>query len=149
MELKKCPKCGKIDIDNYGFCIKCGAEFTDEYPHQKIIIQDTLFQKMENTQNNNFNSNIDQKPKKRYTLFIILGYIFAILGGLIGLIIALYLATRKDRRAKKHGLIQLGILVFYVIIILLAIGTGVIDTNTLSHMLTNPTLFNYTSFLQK
>ena len=50
-----------------------------------------------------------------------MGYIFCILGGIVGLIIAIYLATRKDPVAKKHGRIQLGILILYVLIIALAI----------------------------
>ena len=32
-----------------------------------------------------------------------IGYFFAILGSIIGLIIAIYLITRKDPSAKKHG----------------------------------------------
>ena len=55
--------------------------------------------------------------KKSYTLTIVLGYIFSVLGGLIGLILAIYNVTRDDESAKLHGKIQLIIFVVWIIII--------------------------------
>ncbi len=64
-------------------------------------------------------------------ILIIFGYIFSILGGLLGLIIAIYLITRKDPVAKKHGRIQLAIFIFYLVLILVLILTGTISTDNL------------------
>jgi len=50
-----------------------------------------------------------------HTVAIVLGYIFCFLGGLIGLIISLYLLTRDSEDAKKHGKIQLVLLVLMFI----------------------------------
>jgi uncharacterized membrane protein YcgQ (UPF0703/DUF1980 family) len=52
------------------------------------------------------------------------GYIFSILGGILGLIIAIYLSTRKDPVARKHGHIQLAIFVFYILLIAILFATG-------------------------
>lgn len=41
----------------------------------------------------------EYKPTSK--IIIILGYIFSLLGGLIGVILAIYLATRKDPVAKN------------------------------------------------
>ena len=43
---------------------------------------------------------------------------------LIGLIIAIYLSTRKDPVAKRHGHIQLAIFGFYILIIAILFATG-------------------------
>ena len=64
-------------------------------------------------------------------IVILLGYIFSILGGLLGLIIAIYLITRKDPVAKKHGRIQLLIFIFYLILLLILLLTGNITSDTL------------------
>jgi len=53
---------------------------------------------------------------KTYTLAIVLGYIFTLLGGWIGLIIAIYLLTRDNKDAKTHGKIQL--VLFFIMVIL-------------------------------
>jgi hypothetical protein len=87
---------------------------------------------------------MNQKPSKNYNLIIILGYIFSILGGIIGLILALYLATRKDPRAKMHGSIQLSILLFYSIILLLMYLNG--DLNNILETY-NQIAQNYTEML--
>lgn len=60
--------------------------------------------------------------KKSYTLTIVLGYIFSVLGGLIGLILAIYNVTRDDESAKLHGKIQLIIFVVWIIIIAMMVA---------------------------
>ena len=59
-------------------------------------------------------------------IWIALGYFFSILGSIIGLIIALYLVTRKDPVAKRHGYIQIAIIVFYLVILTILFATGAI-----------------------
>ena len=150
MVVRRCPQCGSTGDDIYGFCIKCGWEFPKVksgehicplcgYPNPDeadfcvkcgtplmfiksqqsstsigpIIIQKTTTGDSASTQSNGFMKWI-----------IIFGYLFSILGGLIGLIIAIYLVTRKDPNAKKHGMIQLAIFGFYVALIAVLYFTG-------------------------
>ena len=74
---------------------------------------------------------LDYKPTSK--IIIILGYIFSLLGGIVGLILAIYLATRKDPVAKKHGHIQLAILIFYVLLLAILYLTGNIDMTTINN----------------
>lgn len=57
--------------------------------------------------------------KESHTLSIVLGYIFCILGGWIGLIFAIYNMSRNDEQTRKHGKIQMGILLIAIIITLI------------------------------
>ena len=77
-------------------------------------------------------SNDDYGVKKTSRWIILLGYIFSIAGGLIGLIIAIYLSTRKDPVARKHGHIQLAIFGFYILLIAVLFATGNIDSSAIA-----------------
>ena len=79
------------------------------------------------------NSMKQEEYKPTSKIIIILGYIFSLLGGLIGVILAIYLATRKDPVAKKHGYIQLTILVLYGILILTLYLTGNLDLTAIDN----------------
>lgn len=71
--------------------------------------------------------------KSRFdTILVYLGYLFSILGGLVGLIIAIYLVTRKDPNLKKHGYIQLAIFGFYIALIAVLYATGNIPADILT-----------------
>ena len=59
-------------------------------------------------------------------IWIVLGYFFSILGSIIGLIISVYLITRKDPVAKKHGYIQLAIIIFYIALFAVLYAAGAI-----------------------
>ena len=160
MVLRRCPNCHATSDDQYGFCIKCGYEFpkiaenenTCPYcgfsnPNEATFCvkcgTPLIFKSQLNEINNTLNpiiikkeisksaKKMDYKPTSK--IIIILGYIFSLLGGIIGLILAIYLATRKDPIAKKHGYIQLTILVFYGILILILYLTGNIDLNTINN----------------
>ena len=144
----RCPKCGKINDGSTYFCIYCGTIF-EEYTPDKDSIPPILLSVEEsngsknddtNQENINYTSFNQEIPKKsNHRLAIVLGYFFSIMGGLIGLLIAIYLITRDDPNAKKHGKIQIGILVFWIIVMGLMIWTGAIDY----HMLFTP--MNFTS----
>ena len=93
--VKYCPKCGKEQLDVAKFCSGCGAELADidtskEY---NVAIND-----------------------KTYTIAIVAGYILAILLPLLGLIISIYLLTRKTDRAKRHGkfILIVAIIVWFI-----------------------------------
>ena len=136
----RCPKCGKINDGSTYFCIYCGTIF-EEYTPDKDSIPPILLSVEEsngsknddtNQENINYTSFNQEIPKKsNHRLAIVLGYFFSIMGGLIGLLIAIYLISRKDSTAKKHGKIQIGILVFWLVVMGLMIWTGAIDYHTL------------------
>lgn len=147
MVFRRCPQCGSTSDDMYGFCIKCGHEF----PKIEVTAQTCplcgyhnpdeadfcvkcgtpLLFKDQLKDNNVINPVVIKKedikmegPKRTSTFIIILGYLFSILGGILGIIIAIYLSTRKDPRARKHGHIQLAIFAFYILIIAIMFATG-------------------------
>jgi len=152
MTIRRCPKCHTVSDDMYGFCIKCGYEFPKTEKEDKICplcnyqnpdeadfcvkcgaplafknqfenvggLNNRIIVKRISTDSN------DSNTPHTSRFLIILGYIFSVLGGLIGLIIAIYLVTRKDPVAKKHGYIQLAIFVFYFILILVLMATGIL-----------------------
>lgn len=159
MVVRRCPQCRSTVDDVYGFCIKCGYEFPkieadqsacplcgypnpDEADYCVKCGTPLIFKSQFEGNHTSINPVIinDEVPKneqgytgpKTSNILIFLGYIFSILGGLIGLIIAIYLSTRKDPNARKHGHIQLGIFVFYVLLIAILYATGNIPPETIA-----------------
>lgn len=150
MVFRRCPQCGSTSDDIYGFCIKCGYEFP-EIPKSETVCPLCGFDNPEEAdfcvkcgtpllfksqiENNSYinpivikrtteGQEIAPKRSKFNTLLVYLGYLFSILGGLVGIIIAIYLITRKDPKLKKHGYIQLAIFVFYIVLIAVLFATG-------------------------
>lgn len=155
MEIRKCPNCGKTDTSGFGFCIYCGKEFTPENspvihinePKRPIQNPNTI----QNPNNQSINPNLTannekftaeqseklENPNPRsmgMNLLIIFGYILAIVGSFLGLIVSIYLITRKDYNIKRHGVIQLAIFSFYIVLIVILFSNGTIDMNTLSQI---------------
>lgn len=159
MVFRRCPQCGSTSDDQYGFCIKCGYEFTKIDPTKKqcplcghenpdeaefcVKCGTPLVLKNLNDLGGNVNPIIIKKEigKSTSTLnhsgwtkwIIIFGYIFSVLGGLLGLILALYLVTRKDPSVRKHGIIQLAIFAFYIVIIAALYLSGAIPPELLNN----------------
>ena len=157
MVIRRCPNCHSASDDQYGFCIRCGYEFPKiaddknacpycgfSNPDEatfcvkcgtplvfKNQTQDTLNPITIKKEIINSAKQLDYKPTSK--IIIILGYIFSLLGGIVGLILAIYLATRKDPVAKKHGHIQLAILIFYVMLLAILYLTGNIDMTTINN----------------
>ena len=157
MVMRRCPKCHSTGDDQYGFCIKCGYEYPkmeanpntcplcgyenpDEADYCVKCGSPLIFKNQGNNPENPINPIIirripdnpqDMESGTTSKIIILFGYIFSILGGLLGLIIAIYLVTRRDPVAKKHGRIQLAIFVFYLVLILIFILTGAISTDNL------------------
>lgn len=157
--IRRCPQCGTATDDMYGFCIKCGYEFPkiesgesacplcgypnpDEADYCVKCGTPLLFKSQFEGSNTALNPIVIKKEisnnaqeyqsKKINQWLIIFGYIFSILGGILGLIIAIYLSTRKDPISRRHGYIQLAIFVLYVAIILILYGTGNIPTEIIT-----------------
>ena len=81
---KYCYACGEELVDDAKFCKSCGANVVDGAQR----------------------ASVPERPvtEKSYTAFIVIGYIAAVLIPLIGIIIAIYLLTRKDSDdANRHG----------------------------------------------
>jgi uncharacterized membrane protein YvbJ len=158
--MRRCPQCGTTSDDIYGFCYKCGREFSkadvaenacplcgyqnpDEADYCVKCGTPLVFKsQFEQTSTSSFGPivierTVAKKPakqgyRKTSQWLIIFGYIFSILGGLLGLIIAIYLSTRKDPNAKKHGHIQLAIFGFYILLILIFYLTGNIPADVIT-----------------
>ena len=158
MVFRRCPQCGSTSDDIYGFCIKCGYEFPkiEHKPYTcplcgynnpdeadfcvkcgtPLLLKNQL-------ENNSYinpivikrtsDSQEAQPQRSRFdTILVYLGYLFSILGGLVGLIIAIYVITRKDRNLKKHGFIQLAIFGFYIVLIAVLYATGNIPPDAIA-----------------
>lgn len=155
MVFRRCPQCGSTSDDIYGFCVKCGYEFpkidaqAQTCPLCGFVNPDEadfcvkcgtpLLFKNQIENNSVINPVVIQKEtvenpsgNRRRQIIIILGYIFSVLGGLLGLIIAIYLSTRKDPVSRKHGHIQLAIFVFYIALIAVMYATGNISPNVIT-----------------
>ena len=150
--IRRCPQCGSAADDRYGFCIKCGYEFPkiqkgenacplcgypnpDEADFCVKCGTPLLFKSQFEGANNSikpivmkksFGHESELSPQPTSKFLIYLGYILAILGSIIGLVIAVYLITRKDPVAKRHGYIQIAIILFYIIIIAVLYSMGAI-----------------------
>lgn len=159
MVYRRCPQCGASGDDRYGFCISCGWEFPKldssiricplcgyENPEEAdfCVKCGTPIMFVNSPQNNTIGPIIIKKQESNpenstagrsrfMTILIVFGYVFSILGGLVGLIIALYLVTRKDANIRKHGLIQLAIFAFYIIVIAVLFATGNIPADAFTN----------------
>ena len=76
-----CPKCGTKNLGNAQFCENCST-------------------KLNNSANQHSYINERKKPS---SVIVILGYIFAILGGFFGFLIGLYLLSAHNSVATFHG----------------------------------------------
>ncbi|MBE6496303.1 MAG: zinc ribbon domain-containing protein [Methanobrevibacter thaueri] len=158
--IRRCPQCGTTTDDMYGFCIKCGHEFPkieaegnicplcqypnpDEADYCVKCGTPLIFKKQfEGDPNSAMNPIVikkevirdaqQYKANKTSKWLIIFGYVFSILGGILGLIIAIYLSTRKDPNARKHGHIQLAIFAFYIVLIAIMFATGNMPADAIS-----------------
>ncbi|WP_295599948.1 zinc ribbon domain-containing protein [uncultured Methanobrevibacter sp.] len=157
--IRRCPQCGTATDDMYGFCIKCGHEFPkipegenacplcgypnpDEADYCVKCGTPLVFKSQFEGDHTALNPIVIKKEvvkeaqeyraNRTSRWLIIFGYVFSILGGIIGLIIAIYLSTRKDPVARKHGHIQLAIFAFYIILIAILFLTGNIPADALT-----------------
>ncbi|WP_298501432.1 zinc ribbon domain-containing protein [uncultured Methanobrevibacter sp.] len=155
MVFRRCPQCGSTSDDAYGFCIKCGYEFPkidqaeqtcplcgyhnpDEADFCVKCGTPLLF-KNQMKNNSVINPIVINKPSETpqssgrgSRILVVLGYLFSVLGGLLGLVIAIYLSTRKDPSLRRHGHIQLAIFGFYVLLFAVLFATGNISPEVLA-----------------
>ena len=145
MQPIKCPKCGKINDGTTDFCIYCGTIY-DEYKADEDDSNIFFIGRDSNKKGISFDSMQDSisKGNQNYRLMILIGYIFAILGSVLGFIFAIYLITRKDSNAKKHGLIQLALLIIEYGVIGILILTGQMDPNIILNPFNSTNMTNMT-----
>jgi len=123
--MKYCTGCGAQNTDDAKFCEYCGKEF--------VSVNNTT--NTENNQNNeyqnvNYNgSNINEGPKNNgneSTALGICAIIFSLLGGIVGLILAiLCLASNTNQTNRKYGMVALFISVAWIVIEIILYSTGV------------------------
>ena len=104
-----CPSCGAEKKEGSKFCHNCGYEFKAV---EAVANQDPS----PNAQLNQSPNPAVETSENSHTLAKVLGYIFAILIPLIGLIFGIYLWSRDEENAKKHGKIIIGLSIFIWII---------------------------------
>lgn len=80
---KYCPSCGEALVDEANFCKSCGAKIAGGVQAAQTTERPLI--------------------EKSYTIAVIIGYIAAILIPILGIIIGVYLMTRKDSSDAKHG----------------------------------------------
>jgi hypothetical protein len=112
-----CPECGTKNLKNAQFCEKCGS-------------------KLDITEKQPISGPSTKKPdqsagKKPSGVIIVLGYIFAIFGGLIGIAIGAYLYTRKNPDAKFHGR---NMLIIAAVIIVISLGATALLLNSYNNL---------------
>lgn len=142
-----CQLCGYKNPDEADFCVKCGTPLVLKQNMENNGMVPPIIVKKPNGDTNVINPIVVKKEISPQSaeistfekILIFFGYVFSILGGILGLAIGIILSTRKNPRVRKHGHIQLAIFGFYVVIIAILFLTGHLDTS----MLTNYTqLFN-------
>ena len=145
MKAIECPKCGKMNDGTTDFCIYCGTIY-EEYNAEEDDSNFFFIGRNPKNKGNIFNpmQGNNSQGNKSYTLLIIIGYIFAILGSVLGFIFAFYLITRKDPNAKRHGIIQLVLLVLEFILVGVLIYTGQMDPNIILNPFNSTNMANMT-----
>ena len=114
-----CPSCGAEKKEGSKFCHNCGYNFENAVSE---AVQNDDFNTQVNPQvNANPNPNV-QSSQNSHTISKVLGYIFAILIPIIGIVFGIYLVTREEEDAKKHGKIIIGLSVVIWIISYILMG---------------------------
>lgn len=101
---KFCPNCGEELIDSAKFCKNCGKDLSN-------------FQKGPDQTFNDHTQFISPVVEKSHTAATVLGYVFAFLIPIIGVIFGIYLLTRDDNaQSKTHGkiVIVLSLVIWFI-----------------------------------
>lgn len=104
-----CPSCGAEKKEGSKYCHNCGYEF-------KTVESGANQDPSSNAELNQSPNPAVETSENPHTLAKVLGYIFAILIPLIGIIFGIYLWSRNEENAKKHGKIVIGLSIFIWII---------------------------------
>ena len=134
MSLEKCHNCGAENNSTAKFCNKCGTDLKTKQkcPYCKSSVPDDALkcgncgEWLDETKQN-------EKIASRYDSIVVVGWIFALLGGWIGLLIGLYLMTRENQIVRNKGK-----LIFIVaIIVSLIIGAFIFHISMMNEYYNN------------
>ncbi|MCE5214448.1 MAG: zinc ribbon domain-containing protein [Methanobacterium sp.] len=122
-----CPACGSKNDDEAKFCKKCGEDFSNLGSNRLNAIDRCPYCAEEISpaakKCKHCGEWLDKKTRNQdtndYSLAILLGIIFTILGGIIGLIISLYLISRNDKRAQNAGIVLLIVNIVWIFVLLI------------------------------
>ena len=95
-----CPKCGAKNPVGAKFCQGCGGEMV--LPNSNAINPQTSNQVT--AEPVKYSKNL--ADEESHTLAIVLGYIFSLLGSVLGIIASVYLQRRDSPKAVLHGRVQ-------------------------------------------
>ena len=117
-----CPNCGSENKEDAQFCENCGTKLVTT--GNDVASSAKISQVPSSAQDKGSEAN---KPS---SVLVVLGYIFALLGGLIGIILGLYLYSKDNHEAKTHGR---NILIIAAVMMVLGIlVSGWVASNVLS-----------------
>lgn len=123
-----CPNCGSKNKEDSQFCESCGTKL-DEVGATTGAQQVPPSQKAHN----------QEEVNKPSTVLVVLGYIFALLGGLIGIVIGLYLYSKDNHAAKSHGR---NMLIIATVVIILGLLVNVFVLSSDLTQTTTPSVSN-------
>ena len=109
-----CPSCGAERKEGSKYCHNCGYDFGN-------VGAEVNLNSNSNTQATQ-NSIPNVQSENSYTFSKILGYICAILIPLFGIIFGIYLITREEENAKKHGKLIIGLSIVIWFLSFIAMG---------------------------
>jgi uncharacterized membrane protein YvbJ len=136
-----CPECGSKNSENAKFCKECGEDFTPiNFSKTVTGICPYCAEKINpNAVKCKYCGEwLNEKAKREnkeedHTLAIVLGYIFTVLGGVIGLIIGIYLIAQKDKRARNHGDLMIIVNVVWIFILIILISSWMSSVNSYNY----------------
>jgi uncharacterized membrane protein YvbJ len=120
-----CPRCGKETKENVVYCTTCGYKLSQKNAEVegRFCLKCGAELKKEESFCSSCGTTIGEVGTEKATelkyphrLATILGYVFAFLGGWLGLVFGIYLLGREHPRAKYHGKIILIVTIVMIIL---------------------------------
>lgn len=129
-DLMYCSECGTKNRVNAKFCKNCGKPIILPFRNSKNADTEIRcpycaeeinpFAKKCKHCGEWLDANAQpQRSNEDYSVIILIGVIFTILGGIIGLIISIYLISRNDKKAQNAGKILLIVNIIWILILLI------------------------------